>query len=277
MKFRNIILCVIVILMLNVLKKSDCEEYNNLKPKGNRLIELKDLPYEFSKEALITINEFIKKTDGLNREFVIHFDYITGEIINCASGILNHVEFDIDDEDIRGKHVASIHNHPMEVLSPPSGKNFKILKREYEDYELIAGFEYFWILKAKGLHEDLIGEMNDASDTAFLSSFLHCTARYNDDEVFNRMQDLRYGSELSKYINDKNIKDIQLTRREYVTMEDNSKTATYGGRKRITDPEVIKFAREFEKNPFTPTGRDIMYNFYKRVGMDVEYDEIFAD
>ena len=187
MKFRNIILCVIVILMLNVLKKSDCEEYNNLKPKGNRLIELKDIPCEFSEEALLTINKFIKKTDGLNREFLIHFDYITGEIINCASGILNHVEFDINDEDIEGKHVASIHNHPMEVLSPPSGKNFKILKRNYEDYELIAGFEYFWILKANGLHEDLIEEMNDASSAAFISSFLHCTARYKNGKVFNRM------------------------------------------------------------------------------------------
>jgi hypothetical protein len=276
MKLRNIIY-VIVILMLNVLKKSGCEEYDALKAKGNKSIELKDLPCEFSEEALITINDFIKKTDGLNREFVIHFDYITGEIINCASGMLNHVESDINEEDIKGKHVASIHNHPIEVLSPPSGKNFKILKRDYEDYELIAGFEYFWILKAKGLHEDLIEEMNDASDTAFLSSFLHCTVRYNDDEIFNRMQDLRYGGELSKYINDKNISDIQLTKREYVIMDTDSRTAAYGGRKRITDPEVIKFAREFEKNPFTPTGRDIMYNFYKRVGMDVEYDEIFTD
>ncbi len=43
MKVRNIILCVIVIVMLNALKKSDCEEYNNLKPKGNRSIESKDL------------------------------------------------------------------------------------------------------------------------------------------------------------------------------------------------------------------------------------------
>lgn len=277
MKLRNIILYVIVILMLNVLKKSGCEEYDALKPKANKSIELKDLPCDFTEESLIIVNDFIKKTEGLNREFVIHFDYITGEIINCASGIINRVEFDIEDEDIKGKHVAAIHNHPLEILSPPSGKNFKILKRAFEDYELIAGFEYFWILKAKGVHEDLIDEMNDVSDTAFLSSFLHCTARYNDETVFNRMQDLRYGGELSKYISDKNISDIQLTKRKYITMDSNSKTATYGGRKRITDPEVIKFAREFENNPFTPTGKDIMYNFYKRMGMDVEYDEIFAD
>lgn len=77
--------------------------------------------------------------------------------------------------------------------------------------------------------------------------------------------------------NDKNISDIQLTKGEYVIMDTKSKTDEYCGRRRITDPEVIKFAREFERNPFTPTGRDIMYNFYKRIGMDVEYDEIFTD
>jgi hypothetical protein len=60
-------------------------------------------------------------------------------------------------------------------------------------------------------------------------------------------------------------------------MDTYSKTAIYSGRKGITDPEVIKFAKEFEKNPSTPTGRDIMYNFYKHIGMDVEYDEIFSN
>ena len=151
------------------------------------------------------INEFIKKTDGLDVEFVVYFDYVTGEIINCGSGAVNHVKIDINVEDIKEKHVACIHNHPIEVLSPPSGKNFGILKRAYEDYELVAGFEYFWILKAKGLHKDLIEELNKASKTAYMSSFLHCITRYDDDLVFFRMHDLRYGGELSKYINDKNI------------------------------------------------------------------------
>lgn len=132
-------------------------------------------------------------------------------------------------------------------------------------------------MKAKGLYKNLVKELNDVSDAAFISSFLHCTSRYNDEEIFNRMQDIRYGKELSKYINNKNINDIQLTRREYIAMEINSETADYGCRKRITDPEVIKFARDFENNPFTPTGRDIMYAFYQKMGMDVDYDEIFAD
>ena len=60
-------------------------------------------------------------------------------------------------------------------------------------------------------------------------------------------------------------------------MTNNPKTIEYNCRKRITNPEVIKLAREFENNPFTPTGRDLMYNAFKSIGMEIEYDEIFAD
>lgn len=147
--------------------------------------------------------------------------------------------------------------------------------RDFEDYELIAGFEYFWILKAKGVHENLMEEMNNVSKVAYMFSFLFSTGRYTNDEIIYRMQDLRYGGELLKYINDKNITGIQLSRKEYVAMS-NSKNAEYNCRKRITNPETIRFAREFENNPYTPSARDLMYAFYKSIGMDVEYDEIFA-
>lgn len=213
----------------------------------------------------------------MNNEWVIFFDYVGGDILKCAKGIFNEVRLDFDEGEFDGYSVASLHNHPKEVLSPPSGKNFSILTRNFEDYELIAGFEYFWIFKAKGQHVNLIEEMNNASDTAFMSSFLHCISRYNDDDVFNRMHDLRYGGILSKYINNKNINDIQLSKLEYAIMTNNSKTIEYDCRKRITNPEVIRFAREFENNPFTPTGKDIMYNFFKSIGMDIDYDEIFSD
>ncbi len=52
--------------MGDVLRKSDCEEYNTLNCTGNKSLELKDLPFEFTREALNRINDFIKKTDGLN-------------------------------------------------------------------------------------------------------------------------------------------------------------------------------------------------------------------
>ena len=57
----------------------------------------------------------------------------------------------------------------------------------------------------------------------------------------------------------------------------NSETVVYRGRKRITDPEVIRIARELENDPNTPSAKELMYGFYKAIGMDVEYDEIFAD
>ena len=255
----------------------DFEEYMKLETRNVSIVKREDLPFEFSDEAYKTIVGFIQKTKDLNYEWAIFFDYVTGEILKCVKGESDNVNVDFEEGEFEDCHIASIHNHPEDVLSPLSGKNFGILKRKFEDYELIVGFEYFWILKAKGVHENLVEEFNNASEAAFISSFFHCTSRYNDMGIFNRMQDLRYGSELSKYINDKNIDDIQLTKLEYGIMGNNSKIATYACRKRITDPAVIKFAREFENNPFTPTGKDIMYAFYKSVGMDVDYDEIFAD
>ncbi|WP_407381771.1 hypothetical protein [Methanobrevibacter sp.] len=57
----------------------------------------------------------------------------------------------------------------------------------------------------------------------------------------------------------------------------NRKTAIYHCRKRITNPKVHRFARAFESCPYTPSAKDIMYNFYRSEGMDVKYDEIFDD
>lgn len=62
-----------------------------------------------------------------------------------------------------------------------------------------------------------------------------------------------------------------------MTMGNNSKTAEYNCRKRITNPETIGLLREFEINPYTPNAKDLMYAFYQKIGIDVEYDEIFAD
>ncbi|WP_296877575.1 hypothetical protein [uncultured Methanobrevibacter sp.] len=60
-------------------------------------------------------------------------------------------------------------------------------------------------------------------------------------------------------------------------MINDSNIAQYNCRKHITDPDAIRLLREFENSPYTPTGKEIMYNFYKSVGMDVDYDEIFSD
>ncbi|MBQ9160504.1 MAG: hypothetical protein IJ122_04165 [Methanobrevibacter sp.] len=120
-----------------------CKEYGELEIKNNISIKKEDLPGEFGDNAFETINEFIKKTHHLNHEWVMYFDYNTGEILKCGKGENNKVKIDFKDGEFDNFNVASIHNHPQNVFSPPSGKNFKIMEREFEDYELIVGFEYF--------------------------------------------------------------------------------------------------------------------------------------
>lgn len=207
----------------------------------------------------------------------IYFDYVTGEILKCAKGENDNVSITFREGEFEGYHVASIHNHPKNIFSPPSGKNFRIFERDFEDYELIVGFEYFWILKAKGLHQNLVSQMNIISDAIFNSTLERCSLRYNDVEIINKICDIRYGNELSKYINDKDIIDIQLTKKEYIVMDSNLKTAEYNCRKWITDPEEIRLAREREANPNVLSGKDKLYALYQMLGMEVDYDDIFAE
>lgn len=55
------------------------------------------------------------------------------------------------------------------------------------------------------------------------------------------------------------------------------KTASYVSRKRVTDPEEIRIAREMENDPASLSAKELAYCFYKSIGMDVDYDSIFAD
>ena len=217
MKIRNIITCLIVLLIC--IFDVDYNEYSKLKHTSDISIKKEDLPEEFSDNAYKTILQFIQKTRDLDYEWLIYFDYITGEILKCARGESNNVQISFEDDEFEEYNVASIHNHPKKSLSPPSGKNFGILTRDFEDYELIAGFENFWILKAKGVHKNLCFQLNSFSDLFHELSFQFCSNRYGDEEIISRMHDIKYGSELLNYINNKNIDNIQLIKKEYVTNE----------------------------------------------------------
>lgn len=181
-----------------------------------------------------------------------------------------------EDGEFEGKHVASLHNHPKNMLSPPSSKNFGIFNRDFEDYEVIAGYDNFWILKGKGTHATLWHQLNWISQALAVSSLEYCCNRYGDSKIIDKMHDIRYGNEL-KYINNKNIKDIQLIKKEYITMSDNLKTIEFGHFKRVTDPEEIRLARERELDPNVLSGKDRIYAIYKTMGMEIDYDDIFAD
>ena len=83
---------------------------------------------------------------------------------------------------------------------------------------------------------------------------------------------------MAKYINDKNINGIQLTKKEYVTMKETETiTAEYTALPRITDPEIIRIARERERNPTLLSGKDRVYALYQMMGMEITYDEIFPE
>lgn len=88
---------------------------------------------EFGDGAYDTIVDFIEKTWGLDNEWVIYFDYVTEKIIKCGKGSCDNVKIHYKSEEFEGKHIASIHNHPVDVFGPPSRKNFNILLRDFED------------------------------------------------------------------------------------------------------------------------------------------------
>lgn len=277
MKIKNIVLSMIFLVISMSKANQICIEYEKLEIESNFSVKKEDLPQEFSDEALRTINEFIQKTHDLDCEWAIYFDYNTGKILKCGKGGNDNVNITFEDDEFENCHVASIHNHPKEILSPPSHKNFRIFERSFEDYELIVSFEHFWILKAKGKHENLVAEANNTSEILALTSLIRCAARYNDNDIINKMHDVVYGNELLNYINNKNLNDIQLQKKEYTIMDTNLKTAEYTSLKRITSPDAIKLAREFEKCPFTPTAKEILYNYYQSIGVEIDYDEIFSD
>lgn len=95
--------------------------------------------------------------------------------------------------------------------------------------------------------------------------------------IINKMHNTVYGNQLLKYINDKNISNIQLTKKEYVTRESDKNIAIYGCGERMPDYNVIEYIRELFDNPFMPSPTDLMYAAYQKAGIDVDYDDIFPE
>ena len=205
----------IVIMTALVNMGVDFKDYEKLKINDVASIKASDMPCEFGEGAFKTVDEFIKKTHYLDCEWVIHFDYITGEILKCKKGGKDNVALNFEDSEFDGHHVASIHNHPLDVYSPPSGNNFGILLRSFEDFELIAGFDCLWILKAVDVDMKLNMELKLYADLLLDSCQDYCKKKYGNCEKAYDVCDIMYGVLLSNYINDKNINHIQLIKKEY--------------------------------------------------------------
>jgi hypothetical protein len=259
--------------MLNV--GSDFEEYRKLEKNNVGLIRKEDLPSEFSDNAYKTITDFIQKTKNLDYEWAIFFDYLTGEILKCAKGISDAVKINFEDDEFEGCHVASIHNHSINAFSPPSGKNFNIFQRNFEDYELIVGRGGLWILEAKGIHEDLIDAVRKVSSFCFMVTLSQSEGIKNIEER-NKFEDLMYGGMLSKFINDKNINCIQLTKKEYVSMTNNSKKgiAEFEHFESTSNPDDYKLVREFLDNPDLEENKQRISDFFDKMNVEIDADDL---
>lgn len=195
MNFRKIISIIICFISL-INSESECEKYSKLKIKDVASIRPSDLPHEFSSEAFKVVDEFIRKTIDLNYEIVLFFDYVTGEILRCAIGGKTTVELKFEDNEFNGKHVASIHNHTKDMYTPPSDKNFGILLRSFEDYELIAGWNGLWILEGKLTDEKLNFERNIISKSLFDLAWAYSKSKTENiddiDDILMKNMDIYY-------------------------------------------------------------------------------------
>lgn len=199
---RKIIIILLAILM--------CFDNENEVP----YIKKSYLSDEFGDGAVKTINQFIENTRDLDYETSMFFDYKTGELLKQSEGDFDGVELEFDSKEFEDKHVASIHNHHKNLISPPSGKNFGILAREFEDYELIAGYNEFWILEARGTNKDLLFELRLFSEVLHRSLRSVCSRNYpknRRDVIFEN----QYGEQILNQINGKKIEGLSLTRVRY--------------------------------------------------------------
>lgn len=215
MNTKKFIICLLFLILNPLDLGPDFDDYQKLEIQNVSSITREDLPSEFSDEALKTVDEFIRKTRNLNYECALFFDYGTGEILKFAKGINDNVKLEFEHDEFSGNHVASIHNHPNNVFGPPSGKNFNVLSRHFEDYELVVGRDGLWILKAKGVHKSLIKDFREASDVFYIMVSIQCDSLFESIDEIDECNDNRYGDMLLNYINNKNINDIQLMKREY--------------------------------------------------------------
>ena len=192
------------------LKDQEFLKYCHLEVDWNiDSISKDDFPSEFCQKAINLVDLFRRKTANLPYECLLFFDYRTGEIIYCfvEETLEGQIKNQIYESHFENHHVASIHNHPKGFLSAPSGQNFQILEIENEDYELICGYDEFWILEAKGVFdESVVEEIRKKSCYIYFNSFSG-----DNNYLINEL----YGEFLINYINNKIEDNIKLTKVRY--------------------------------------------------------------
>ena len=133
------------------IEDKDWIKYKSLKKdKSLKSINPMDLPSDFCQKACDLVNEFRKKTVNVKEEWMLYFDYMTGEVIYCWQGKIGKSGGDFNRKNFEGRHIASMHSHPTGFYSFPSPENFDILENDFEDYEIITSINAIWIVEFKG-------------------------------------------------------------------------------------------------------------------------------
>jgi hypothetical protein len=176
-----------------------------------------DLPDEFSPDSVKLVDIFRRKTIDLNYEAMLIFDYKTAELVYCfvSDNESGEVNGDVDENVLKSKSIAIIHNHPRDFYSPPSARNFQILALDFEDYELVSSWDSLWILESKeNIPNTFVDEIRREIQILYENVTENAYAIYGENEEgFVKASDA-YGNLLLNYIN--NIKlNINLTRRDF--------------------------------------------------------------
>ena len=121
---------------------------------------------------------------------------------------------EVDEKIFNGKHIAIVHNHPIEYGSPPSDENFQILSLKFQDFEILSSWDGIWIIESKGIMSE--SEILDIKDKIKLffdySSEIGEKMDLDEKNIILKTDEV-YGKLLLDYINNHHSK-IKLTKKE---------------------------------------------------------------
>ncbi|WP_116591770.1 hypothetical protein [Methanobrevibacter thaueri] len=175
-----------------------------------KFISRNDLPNDFCPKACKLVDEFHKKTVNEDIEWMLYFDYTDGEVIYCWKGEEDKTGGAYDKIHLKGRNIASLHNHPKDYYSFPSSDNFDILGNKFEDYEIITSINVFWIVEFRGLVEKEIRQNFQyrlAKDMNSINNKIRLLC--HDANMINSMVEVYIGDYLLNHI-DKKINEIDL-------------------------------------------------------------------
>ena len=192
-------------------------EYKRLKiDESAKSINPRDLPNDFCDEACRIVDEFHRKTFNEKVEWMLYFDYATGEIIYCWKSENSNVEVDLDRTYLKHKRIASIHSHTKNLYSFPSPENFDILENEFEDYEIVTSVDVFWTIEFKGNVDNVSRKDFQQKIGEYMYSKMLSIGLENNPCDINIVTEKIIGNYLLKEI-DKDIQGINLilNKKEY--------------------------------------------------------------